>query len=74
MKEDEYRTIDYSGRWYAEKLRSPGVWKVLGVYATKEEAAKHVIVRSRPADIAPQSHGNQMELREAYDFSGRPLD
>ncbi len=44
------------------------------VYATKEEAAKHVIVRSRPADIAPQSHGNQMELREAYDFSGRPLD
>ena len=41
------------------------------VYATKEEAAKHVIVRSRPADIAPQSHGNQMALREAYDYSGR---
>lgn len=42
MKEDEYRTIDYSGRWYAEKLRSPGVWKVLGVYATKEEAEKAI--------------------------------
>lgn len=42
MKEDEYRIIDYSGRWYAEKLRSPGVWKVLGVYATKEEAEKAI--------------------------------
>jgi len=42
VKEDEYRTIDYSGRWYAEKLRSPGVWKVLGVYATKEEAEKAI--------------------------------
>lgn len=42
MREDEYRIIDYSGRWYAEKLRSPGVWKVLGVYATKEEAEKAI--------------------------------
>ena len=42
MKEDEYRTIDYSGRWYAERLQSPGVWKVLGVYATKEEAEKAI--------------------------------
>lgn len=42
MREDEYRIIDYSGRWYAEKLRSPGVWKVLGVYATKKEAEKAI--------------------------------
>ena len=44
------------------------------VYTTKEEAAKHVIVRSRPADVSPLSHGDQMALREAYDFSGKPLD
>ena len=42
MKEDEYRIIDYSGRWYAEKLKSPGVWKVLGVYATEKEAEEAI--------------------------------
>ena len=42
MKEDEYRIIDYSGRWYAERLQSPGVWKVLGVYATEKEAEEAI--------------------------------
>ena len=36
--EDEYRVIDYSGRWFPERLKSAGVWEVLGEYSTKEEA------------------------------------
>lgn len=36
--EDEYRVIDYNGRWYPEKLKSAGVWGILGEYPTKEEA------------------------------------
>lgn len=44
------------------------------VYMTQEEAEQHVVKRTPPPDISPTSHGNQMALREAYDFSGRPLD
>lgn len=34
----EYRIIDYWGHWYLERLKSPGIWTILGDYKSKEEA------------------------------------
>lgn len=34
----EYQIKDWSGRWYIERLRSPGVWDIIGEHDTKEEA------------------------------------
>lgn len=36
--ESEYRIIDYGRHWYLEKLKSPGVWGIIGDYGSKEEA------------------------------------
>ena len=36
--EKEYRIIDYSQKWYLERLKSTGVWDILGVYQSKQEA------------------------------------
>ena len=44
------------------------------VFMTREEAEQHVVKHTPPPDISPKSHGNQMELRDMYDFSGKPLD
>lgn len=38
MQNDEYRIIDYKPHWYLEKLKSPGVYKIIGDFRTKEEA------------------------------------
>ena len=35
---EEYRIIDYKSNWYLEKLKSPGVWKIIKKFNTKEEA------------------------------------
>ena len=43
------------------------------VYASPEEAAAHVTRHPGAADTAPESRGDQLALREAYDFSGKPL-
>lgn len=34
----EYRVIQYDGRWHAEKLKSQGVWSIIGDFDTKEAA------------------------------------
>lgn len=39
----EYRVIDYDNEWYAEEMESQGVWNVLGIYDTKEEAENRVM-------------------------------
>lgn len=38
----EYRVIDYDNEWYAESLKSPGVWGVIGIYKTEEEAKNKI--------------------------------
>ena len=44
------------------------------VFETREEAEAYVAART-PTSAGPSlTGGSQMELREAYDFSGRPLD
>ena len=36
----EYRIAEYSGKFLAERLSSPGVWDVLAECGSKEEAEK----------------------------------
>ena len=45
------------------------------VYTTREEAAEHVAVHTEPQPSGRNMmrESNQMELREMYDFSGKPL-
>lgn len=43
------------------------------VFETREEAEAFVAARAQPT-AERLGGGSQMELREAYDFSGRPLD
>lgn len=38
MKIDEFRVVQYGQKWYAEKYKSPGIWKILGEYSEKEQA------------------------------------
>ncbi|MBO7717962.1 hypothetical protein J6S37_00495 [Candidatus Saccharibacteria bacterium] len=40
--DDYYRIVEYAGKWLAERLKSPGVWKVLGEFHTKEEAEQAI--------------------------------
>lgn len=47
---DEYRVVDYDGRWYAEVQSSQGVWQILGNYDTKEEA-EEIIKRKEEDEV-----------------------
>lgn len=33
-----YRIIVYSGVWYVERLKTPGVWEILSMWPTEAEA------------------------------------
>lgn len=43
VRDDYYRIAEYSGLWMAERFKSPGVWKILGRFHTKEDAEKAII-------------------------------
>lgn len=38
MENKEFRIVQYGQKWYAEKLKSPGIWKILGEYSEEREA------------------------------------
>ena len=41
MKE-EYIIKEYPGKYYLEKFKSQGIWKIIGEYKTKEEAEEEL--------------------------------
>jgi len=50
---EEYRIIDYGGRWFLERLRSIGVWEILGEFKSKKQAERAL------EKIGGLKHGDQ---------------
>lgn len=40
MVSEQYRIVEYDGRWFPEDKSSEGVWQIKGEYKTKAEAEK----------------------------------
>lgn len=51
---NSYRSINYGDKWYAEKVKSTGIWEIIGTYSTKEDADKRILEYIKEV----KAHGN----------------